>query len=102
MSYLQRRVALAPLLLVTVSFLTFWSLRLIGSNQEIVQGMLGTNYTDDNAIRLTKQLGLNRPFFSQYFHWLFNLLRGDLALRSTAASRSGRISRPVCRRRSNS
>lgn len=78
MSYVWRRVASAPLLLVVVSFLTFWSLRLIGSNAEIVSGMLGTNYTDQGAARLTKELGLDRPFFTQYFRWLFRLLRGDL------------------------
>lgn len=77
MSYLWRRLSLAPLLFVTVSFLTFWSLRLIGSNAEIVQGILNTNYTPDNAARLTKDLGLDRPFFVQYFSWLGKLLRGD-------------------------
>ena len=77
MSYLWRRLAMAPVLLVAVSFLTFWSLRLIGSNQEIVAGMLGTNYTDQGAKRLISELGLDRPFFSQYFRWLFRMLRGD-------------------------
>jgi peptide/nickel transport system permease protein len=61
-----------------VSFLTFWSLRLIGSNAEIVQGLLNTNYSEANAKRLTKELGLDRPFFAQYFSWLGKLLRGDL------------------------
>jgi peptide/nickel transport system permease protein len=78
MSYLWKRLSLAPLLMLTVSFLTFWGLRLIGSNQSIVQGMLGTNYTDDNAARLTKEMGLNKPFFVQYFEWLGKILRGDL------------------------
>ena len=77
MSYIWRRLAMAPVLLVAVSFLTFWSLRLIGSNQEIVAGMLGTNYTDQGAKRLISELGLDRPFFSQYFRWLFRMLRGD-------------------------
>ena len=77
MSYLWRRLSLAPLLFVTVSFLTFWSLRLIGTNAEIVQGILNTNYTADNAARLTKELGLDRPFFAQYFSWFGKLLRGD-------------------------
>ncbi len=78
MGYLRRRIALVPLLLATVSFLTFWSLRLIGTNQEILQGMLSTNYTEENAARLAKELGLNRPFFAQYLHWLTNLVTGDL------------------------
>ncbi len=64
--------------MVAVSFLTFWSIRLIGSNNSIVTGLLGTNYTDDNAKRLTKELGLNRPFFVQYFSWFTKLIRGDL------------------------
>jgi peptide/nickel transport system permease protein len=78
MSYLWRRLSLAPILMVTVSFLTFWGLRLIGSNRDIVQGILGTNYNDDNAARLTKELGLNRPFLVQYITWLGRMLRGDL------------------------
>jgi peptide/nickel transport system permease protein len=73
-----RRIALAPLLFLTVSFLTFWSLRLIGSNDDIVHSMLNTNYTEDNARRLVKELGLDRPFFVQYFTWIGKLLRGDL------------------------
>ena len=78
MSYLWRRLAVAPLLFVTVSFLTFWSIRLIGTNDDIVRGLLNTNYTEDNAKRLVKQLGLDRPFFAQYFSWLGKLVRGDL------------------------
>ena len=78
MSYLWRRLAVAPILMLTSSFLTFWGLRLIGSNREIVQGILGTNYTDDNAARLTQELGLNKPFFVQYVTWLGKMLRGDL------------------------
>lgn len=77
MSYIWRRVAIAPVLFLTVSFLTFWSLRLIGSNDEIVQGILNTNYSEINAKRLVKELGLDRPFFVQYFSWLGKLLRGD-------------------------
>jgi peptide/nickel transport system permease protein len=64
--------------MLTSSFLTFWGLRLIGSNRDIVQGILGTNYTDDNAAQLTKELGLNKPFFVQYVTWLGRMLRGDL------------------------
>jgi peptide/nickel transport system permease protein len=78
MSYVWRRIALAPLLMLTVSFLSFWGLRLIGSNQSIVQGMLGTNYTDENAAKLTKELGLSKPFFVQFFSWLGKMLQGDL------------------------
>jgi peptide/nickel transport system permease protein len=78
MNYLWRRLATAPLVLLTVSFLTFWSLRLIGSNESIVQSLLGTNYNEGNAIRMKKELGLDRPFFVQYFSWLGKLLRGDL------------------------
>ncbi len=64
--------------MLTVSFVTFWGLRLIGSNFEIVQGMLGTNFNEENAAALTKELGLDRPFFAQYFSWLGRMLRGDL------------------------
>jgi peptide/nickel transport system permease protein len=77
LSYIWRRIALAPLLFLTVSFLTFWAIRLIGSNDEIIQGILNTNYTEENAARLTKELGLDQPFFVQYFSWLGKLLRGD-------------------------
>jgi peptide/nickel transport system permease protein len=78
MRYLLRRLALAPFLMLTVSFLTFWGLRLIGSNESILFGFLGTNYTEENAAKLTKELGLDRPFFLQYFSWVGNLLRGNL------------------------
>jgi peptide/nickel transport system permease protein len=69
---------MAPVLMITVSFLTFWGVRIIGSNQSIVQGMLGTNYTEENAARLTKEMGLDKPFFRQYVSWLGKMLKGDL------------------------
>ena len=38
----------------------------------------GYGVTQEMLDELSKRMGLDKPFFVQYFHWLRNMLRGDL------------------------
>jgi peptide/nickel transport system permease protein len=70
-----RLLALIPTALVG-TFLVF-------SLQQFVPGgpaeaILGDHATAQNIARINKQLGLDRPFISQYFSWLWKALKGNL------------------------
>ncbi len=75
--YILRRLAsLIPLLLI-VSFLVFCLTLLIpGDPARVLAG--GQNATPAQVDQVRHQLGLDRPFLSQYWHWLVNALHGNL------------------------
>lgn len=74
---IARRVLLAIPVLIGVSIITFLSLHLIPGNP--AQTLLfGTNATPRQVAALTRQLGLDQPLPVQYYHYLLQLLHGDL------------------------
>ncbi len=50
--------------------------------------MLGQDYTEAQRIAMVHQLGLDRPFFVQYAHFMWNALHGNFGV-------SYRLARPV-------
>jgi len=75
---------LIPVLL-GMSIVTFSIIHLIPGNP--AQVILGDQATATAVANLEEQLGLNQPFFVQYFHYMLDLLRGDLgtSLRTNSA-----------------
>lgn len=75
---IRRLLQLIPILLV-ITFLSFGMMRLAGSDAVIQKmentGMVATQGVIDAA---RAELGLDKPFLTQYFVWLGNLLRGDM------------------------
>ena len=73
---LCRLLQLIPILLV-ITFLSFGMMRLAGSDAVLQKmentGMAVSQETVDAA---RAELGLDKPFLTQYFVWLGNLLRG--------------------------
>lgn len=61
--------------LLAVSFLVFLALSIIPG--DAATNMLGTQATQESIEALREELGLNDPFFVQYFRWLFGCLQGD-------------------------
>ena len=61
--------------LIAVSFLVFLALSIIPG--DAATNMLGTQATPEKIEALREELGLNDPFFVQYFRWLFGCLQGD-------------------------
>ncbi len=73
--FIVRRGALALLVLLTVSFLSFGLVKVSGDLAIALAGeQAGTAYVDF----LRKQYGLDDPVIVQYLRWLGRLLRGDL------------------------
>ncbi|MBM3674768.1 MAG: ABC transporter permease [Actinobacteria bacterium] len=62
--------------LLVVSFLTFWFGKLIGGNNDLVAKMIPFS-SEQEKDRVREQLGLDKPFFTQYGSWLTNFARGD-------------------------
>lgn len=75
---LKRLLQLVPILLV-ITFLSFGMMRLAGSDAVLQKmentGMVVSQEVIDNA---RAELGLDKPFLTQYFVWLGNLLTGDM------------------------
>jgi ABC-type dipeptide/oligopeptide/nickel transport system permease component len=73
--FLIRRLAVAVLVIVTVSFVGFSLLRLSGNLAAV---LAGEGASPREVARVEAQYGLDRPFFIQYLDWAGNALRGNL------------------------
>lgn len=75
---LRRLLQLIPIFLI-LTFLSFGMMRLAGSDAVLQKmentGMAVSQETIDDA---RAELGLDKPFLTQYFVWLGNLLHGDM------------------------
>lgn len=76
--YGARRLLIAVPTLLGVTIVAFLMIHLIPGN--IVQVMLGTrtNVTRQQIQQLYRLYGLNQPLYAQYWHWLQQLLTGNL------------------------
>lgn len=73
------RVLQILIVLLGISFITF-SLTYLspGDPAELMLIAGGTVPSEELVAQTREAMGLNDPFFSQYFHWLGNLLQGDM------------------------
>lgn len=76
MRYALRKLTLLPVLLIFVTFTCYQMMRSIGSAQEIAQGILNLNYTEEGAAALIKELRLDKNRFEGYALWLWDAVRG--------------------------
>lgn len=77
--YVVRRLAqLLPILLI-ITFLSFAMMRLAGSDA-VLQKMENTGMVASQVLldQARAELGLDKPFLTQYLVWLGNLLQGDM------------------------
>lgn len=74
----KRLIQLVPIL-IGITFLSYGMMRLAGSDA-VTQRYENIGIAVDPAIieEAKAKLGLDQPFFTQYFVWLRNLLQGDL------------------------
>ena len=76
-AYLMRRLGLAAITILGVSFLTFSSVRLIpGDVVDVLSSGSGVTHVAGKE-ELRRQLGLHRPLPVQYVAWMSKLVRGD-------------------------
>ena len=72
---LKRLVLMIPTILLT-SLLIFWAMSLTGGDP--VMTMLPENATLEQQEALRESLGLNDPFFIQYFRYIGGMVTGDM------------------------
>lgn len=76
--YVVRRLLLAVPLLFGLSVLAFGYVRMIPGDP--VTAMLGVNSDPELVAQLRHQMGLDQPWYKQYFAWLGHVVTGDLGL----------------------
>lgn len=74
-SYIARRLGLAALVMLTISFLSFIMLKMSG---DLAISMAGEGSGADYVEFLRKTYGWDKPLVEQYWRWLLNALRGDI------------------------
>jgi peptide/nickel transport system permease protein len=84
MNYATRRLLTFPLILLGVSLLVFFAIRLVPG--DAITAMLGTEaglLTDTQRDALAAYFGIDQPVHVQYWRWLTGLFRGDLGISVT-------------------
>src|SRR5437867_1232081 len=76
-AFILRRLGQAILVMLTVGLIAFALFRYVG---DPVIFMLGQDATPEDRARVTKQLGLDRPFYVQYAAFVQNALHGEFGL----------------------
>ena len=84
--YLIRRLLAMVLVLFVVTFAVFAITMILPGNAAIM--ILGEHGTDEAVAALERQLGLDRPWYVQYFDWVAGVVQGDFG-------QSLRLSLPV-------
>ncbi|WP_372070934.1 ABC transporter permease [Tistrella mobilis] len=74
--YLARRCGQAAVLMLLVSVIGFGILHLAPGGP-LSQYVLSSNMAQEDIDRITRQLGLDRPFLLQYVDWLVRMVTGD-------------------------
>ncbi len=78
-AYVIRRLLAVPFMLLGMSMLLFWLLFLRPGDAAIANfGFVSPEQQAGAIANLQAELGLDDPFFVQYFRWLGNALQGDL------------------------
>lgn len=75
-AYLLRRLAQSALILLGVSFITFFLLYVLPADP--VRQIAGRSATPETVENIRQQLGLDRPFAVQYARYLGALAQGDM------------------------
>ncbi|ADK80285.1 ABC transporter permease [Sediminispirochaeta smaragdinae] len=74
-SYILRRLLLFIPVLIGISIAVFLLMHLIPGNA--VDSLLGVEATDELRAQLTKQFGLDLPWYRQYANWITGVVQGD-------------------------
>ncbi len=77
-TYIIRRIILALIVLILVSFLSFSLVQIMPGDP--AAAMLDISASQEEIEALRHELWLDRPFLVQYGHWMGNVLQGDLGI----------------------
>jgi len=77
LAFILRRLAQAALVMLAVGLIAFSLFRFVG---DPVVFMLGQDATDAQRQEITRALGLDRPFYIQYLHFLRHAVQGEFGI----------------------
>ena len=76
-AFIVRRLAQAVLVMVTVAFVAFLLFQYVG---DPVVFLLGQDATAAQVAAIRTELGLDRPFFVQFWHFLVHAVQGEFGM----------------------
>ena len=77
LAFILRRLIQAVMVMVTVAFIAFMLFQYVG---DPVVFLLGQDATPEQIRSLRADLGLDKPFFVQFWHFLVNAAQGEFGL----------------------
>lgn len=79
MNYILKRILQLIPILIGITFLSFFMMRLAGSDAvSELYANRGTEVSQEIIDAKRAELGLDQPFLVQYAHWFGNMLQGDM------------------------
>lgn len=85
LAFIARRLVQSVIVMLAVAFIAFVVFRYVG---DPVSSMLGQDSTMADHEALRERLGLNEPFYTQFYHFVVNALQGQFGI-------SYRLQQPV-------
>ncbi|HVZ44283.1 MAG TPA: ABC transporter permease [Ramlibacter sp.] len=87
-AFIVRRLLQAVVVMVSVAFIAFLLFQYVG---DPVVFLLGQDAKPDQIARLRSELGLDQPFFVQFWHFLVNAAQGEFGLSLRLGARVSRL-----------
>src|ERR1043165_5227101 len=87
-AFVLRRLIQAVIVMVAVAFIAFLLFQYVG---DPVVFLLGQDATPDQIRELRVGLGLDKPFFVQFWHFLVNASQGEFGLSLRQGSKVSRL-----------
>ena len=87
-AFILRRLAQAVIVMVSVAFIAFMLFQYVG---DPVVFLLGQDATPEQVRELRTELGLDRPFFVQFWHFLANAVQGEFGLSLRQGAKVSRL-----------
>ncbi|MBC7601480.1 MAG: ABC transporter permease [Ramlibacter sp.] len=87
-AFVLRRLFQAVIVMVTVAFIAFMLFQYVG---DPVVFLLGQDAKPEQIAQLRSDLGLDQPFFVQYWHFLVNAVQGEFGLSLRQGAKVSRL-----------
>lgn len=88
LAFILRRLIQAVIVMVTVAFIAFMLFQFVGDPVTI---LLGQDATPEQIADMRKALGLDQPFFVQFWHFLVNAAQGEFGLSLRQGAKVSRL-----------
>jgi peptide/nickel transport system permease protein len=86
--FILRRLIQAVIVMIVVAFIAFMLFQYVG---DPVVFLLGQDAKPDQIAQLRADLGLDQPFFVQYWHFLLNAVQGEFGLSLRQGAKVSRL-----------